>query len=131
MVPVVDVDGGLFELSVAPLAALPALAEQPACRGETVTKSLAESASRERERQGAEPRSLLVVDGVTPDTDLDALLPTREHNGADVFVVTSERTGRIDDVVEVATVPEQAPLQPTNVEPGPGVAVSVTAWPWR
>lgn len=86
-----------------------AWADLAACRGETVTKSLAESASRERERQGQEPRSLIVVDGVTPDTDLDALLPTREHNGADVFVVTAEPTGKIDDVVEVSTVPDQAP----------------------
>ena len=86
-----------------------AWADIAACRGETATASLAESAARERERQGAEPRSLLVVDGVGPDTDLDSLLPSRDQNGSDVFVVTSEPTGKIDDVVEVSTVPEQAP----------------------
>ncbi len=86
-----------------------AWADLAACRGETVTKSLAETAARERERQGREPRSLIVIDGVRKDMDLDALLPSREHNGADVFVVTTERTGRIDDVVEVGAVPDHAP----------------------
>ena len=86
-----------------------AWADLAACRGEKATKNLAESAERERERQGLEPRSLLVVDGVAPGTDLEALLPSRAHNGADIFVVTSERTGTIDDVVEIGPVPDQAP----------------------
>ena len=86
-----------------------AWADLAASRGTTLTRSLAESANAERERQGQEPRSLLVVDGVTPETDLDALLPPRDANGVDVFVVSSSPTGKIDDVVEVSPVPEQAP----------------------
>jgi hypothetical protein len=100
--------GGAWMLR-ADMGADQAWADLAACRGETATKSLAESAQRERERQGQEPRSLLVVDGVAADTDLDALLPSVEHNGADVFVVTQSRTGKIDEVVEVGPVPSHAP----------------------
>lgn len=86
-----------------------AWADLAACRGETVTGTLAETAQRERERASAEPRSLIVVDGVTPETDLASVLPELDGAAADIFLVTSEPTGRFDDVVPVEAVPEQAP----------------------
>ncbi len=86
-----------------------AWADLAACRGETVTTSLVESARIERERAAAEPRSLIVVDGVTADTDLDAVLPDLSGAGADIFLVTTEPTGTMDEVVHVSAVPDQAP----------------------
>jgi hypothetical protein len=86
-----------------------AWADLAACRGETATTNLAESAQRERDRAVAEPRSLIVLDGVSADTDLDAVLPDLEGALVDFFLVSTEATGRFDDVVEVSAVPEQAP----------------------
>ncbi len=87
-----------------------AWADLAAARGETATRSLAESAARERERVAAGPRALLVVDGVASAEAWEAVKPPQAtvENGIDGFVVADARTGAFEHVVDVPAVPEHA-----------------------
>lgn len=72
--------------------------------GKGAVGNLAEYAEAARSELASGPRALLVVDGAKSAADLDAALPSDAEN-LDVFVVSHEATGAVDQVVEVGEVP--------------------------
>ena len=78
-----------------------------AVRGANPVTNLRAAANAAREKLGAEPKALLVVDGATSADEVMKELPPVSEQGADVFLVAEKPLGTVDavQVCEVSPVP--------------------------